>query len=166
MYAWYLLYSKPRQERLALENLTRQGYEVYLPLIRNRRRRGGRYAQVVEPYFPRYLFVNLNDLTDDWGPIRSTIGVSKLIRFGDKPAKVPDSLVNSLRDYEDESGIQNLPPPEFANGDRVRIAEGAMAGYEGIFKAKTGRERVIVLLDIVGKSTPVQLSSGQIEPVR
>ncbi len=166
MEAWHLLYTKPRQERPALENLARQGYESYLPLIRNRRRRRGRYEQIIEPYFPRYLFIHLNDVTDNWGPIRSTIGVSRLIRFGEQPAMVPDSLVDSLRAREDAVGVQDLPPPEFVAGDRVRIAEGAMAGYEGIFKAKTGRERVIILLDIVGNSTSVQLSGDQIEPVR
>ncbi len=166
MDAWYLLYSKPRQERLALENLIRQGFKAYLPLIRNRRRRGGRYVSFVEPCFPRYLFIYLNDMTDNWGPIRSTVGVSKLIRFGDLPARVPDGLVDSLLAREDELGVQNLPQPEFDAGDLVRIVEGAMAGYEGIFKAKTGRERVIILLDIVGNSTRVELPDSQIESVR
>jgi len=31
--AWYLLYTKPRQEQRAVENLKRQGYIAYLPLI-------------------------------------------------------------------------------------------------------------------------------------
>ncbi|MEE8263278.1 MAG: transcription termination/antitermination NusG family protein, partial [Gammaproteobacteria bacterium] len=41
MKGWYLIYSKPRQERLALENLRRQNYEAYLPLMQHRRRRKG-----------------------------------------------------------------------------------------------------------------------------
>ena len=72
MLAWYLLYSKPRQEGVAVENLKRQGYETYLPLVRTRRRRQGQYVSLVEPMFPRYLFIHLSDQTDNWGPIRST----------------------------------------------------------------------------------------------
>ena len=108
MLAWYLLYSKPRQEGVAVENLKRQGYETYLPLIRTRRRRQGQYVSLVEPMFPRYLFIHLSDQTDNWGPIRSTLGVSALVRFGDLPAQVPDRLIDALKSREDDSGIQLL----------------------------------------------------------
>ncbi len=165
MQAWYLIYSKPRQEPVALDNLQRQGYEAYLPLIRNRRRRKGQYLALVEPMFPRYLFIHLSDQTDNWGPIRSTLGVANLVRFGDMPARIPDDLVELLRRREDASGVQDLPPPEFRTGDRVRVAEGALAGYEGIFQASSGNERVVILLDVVGQSTRVQLPTGHIEPV-
>jgi transcriptional antiterminator RfaH len=165
MLAWYLVYSKPRQEELALENLRRQGYESYLPRIRSRRRRLGKYVSLVEPMFPRYLFVHLSDETDNWGPIRSTVGVANLVRFGELPAKVPDNLVQALRSRDDDLGVQQYAPPELRPGDRIRIVEGAMAGYEGIFHARTGRERVVILLEVVGKATRVQLPFGQIEPV-
>ena len=79
--AWYLIYTKPRQERYARENLERQGYEVYLPLIRDRRRRKGRYVETVDALFPRYLFIHLDQDTDNWSPIRSTFGVSGLGLF-------------------------------------------------------------------------------------
>lgn len=165
MLAWYLVYSKPRQEDLALENLARQGYEAYLPRIRNRRRRLGRYVSLVEPMFPRYLFLHLSDETDNWGPIRSTIGVANLVRFGELPARVPETLVEALRARDDEQGIQEYAVPELRTGDRVRIVEGALAGYEGIFHARTSKERVVILLEVVGKATRVQLPLGQIEAV-
>ena len=165
MEAWYLVYSKPQQERLALENLLRQGYQSYLPLIRNRRRRMGRYVSLVEPMFPRYLFVHLSDQTDNWGPIRSTIGVASLVRFGMRAAQVPEDLIGLLRAREDEEGIQNLPVPELKTGDRVRIVEGVMAGYEAIFQAKSGKERVLILLDIADKLARVEVGADDIEPV-
>ena len=133
MRAWYLIYSKPQQERLALENLERQGYPSYLPLIRNRRRRKGRYVSIIEPMFPRYLFVHLSDETDNWGPIRSTIGVANMVRFGMQAARVPDSLIEMMQE-RDEEGVQTLAPPELKPGDQVRIVEGVMAGYEAIFR--------------------------------
>lgn len=160
---WYLLYSKPRQERLALENLERQRYEAYLPLIRNRRRRQGRFTAIVEPMFPRYLFIHLSDESDNWGPIRSTIGVANLVRFGPEAARVPDDLVVALRGREDESGVQVLPQPDFRPGDRVRICEGVMAGYEAIFQARTGKERVMLLLEVAGKLARIQVDAGYIE---
>jgi len=164
MEAWYLIYSKPQQERVARENLERQGYRSYLPLIRNRRRRRGRYISVIEPMFLRYLFVHLNDETDDWGPIRSTIGVANLVRFGMRAAGVPDSLIEMMQERE-EGGVQMIDPPEFNAGDRVRIVEGVMAGYEAIFQAKTGKERVLLLLQLAeDKTARIQVSADDIEP--
>ncbi len=165
MRGWYLIYSKPRQERLALENLRRQNFEAYLPLMRHRRRRKGQYLTIIEPMFPRYLFIHLSMQDENWGPIRSTIGVTQLVRFGNVPAQVPDDLVSILQVREDADGIQELPQPDFQRGDTVRIVDGAMAGFEAIYYAKTGKERVILLLDIVGRSAPVQLNADSIEPV-
>src|SRR3989338_3344929 len=95
--SWYLIYSKPQQERMAEENLERQGYQVYLPFIELRKRRGTQYKIITEPLFPRYLFIYLSDQTDNWGPIRSTYGVTSLVRFGGIPASVPDVLIDTLQ---------------------------------------------------------------------
>lgn len=118
---------------------------------------------VIEPIFPRYLFVHLNDETDDWGPIRSTRGVVNLVRYGGYPARVPDNLIAALRDREDEMGVQVLAQPELRDGDRVRIVEGLLAGYEAIFQARTGKERVRLLLDVAGRCDQVEMQASQIE---
>ena len=164
MKAWYLIYSKPQQERIARENLERQGYKSYLPLIRNRRRRKGRYASIIEPMFPRYLFVKLSDETDNWGPIRSTIGVVNLVRFGMQAARVPDNLIDLMTE-RDREGVQTLARPELKPGDHVRIVEGVMAGYEAIFQAKTSRERVVLLLELAqDKTARIEVSTDAVEP--
>jgi transcriptional antiterminator RfaH len=163
MRAWYLIYSKPQQERLALENLERQGYLSYLPLMRNRRRRKSRYVSIVEPMFPRYLFVHLSDETDNWGPLRSTVGVVNLVRFGMQAARVPDSLIEMMQG-RDEEGVQTLESPDLKPGDQVRIVEGVMAGYEAIFQARTGKERVVLLLQLAQDRTArIQVSAHDIE---
>lgn len=161
---WYLVYTKARQEELARVNLERQGYDTYLPLIRNARRRLGRRVIRVEPMFPRYLFIRLDTESDNWSPIRSTLGVSKLVRFGSEPTPVPDRLVATLRQRDDESGVQDIPLHEFKPGERVRVEEGPLSGYEGIFLARTSQERVLVLLDIVGREARTKLDISAIGP--
>lgn len=163
MQAWYLVFSKPRGERVALTNLLRQGYQTYLPLIRNRRKRYGRYAHVIEPMFPRYLFIYLNDQTDDWGPIRSTTGVTSMVRFGDRAGRVPDDLVMALKLREAEKGYFEPQTRTLRQGDSVRICEGPMSGYEGIFHCNSGKQRVILLLEIAGRSAKVQIDSDHIQ---
>jgi transcriptional antiterminator RfaH len=165
MQAWYLVFSKPRQERIALANLQRQGYQSYLPFIRNRRKRYGRYRHVIEPMFPRYLFIYLNDQTDDWGPIRSTVGVTNMVRFGDRAGIVPDDLVVTLIAREGDRGYFEPELPPLRAGDAVRICEGPMSGYEGIFHCRSGKQRVTLLLEIAGRLAKVQIDPDSIELV-
>ena len=161
---WYLIYSKPRQERIAQMHLERQGYETYLPMIRTPRRRLGKRIIRIEPMFPRYLFIRLDKVSDNWAPIRSTIGVANLVRFSVEPAPVPDDLITALKQRDDHLGIQDLPLNEFAPGQAVRIEEGPLVGYEGIYLAKTSGQRVMVLLDVVGKSTRTQIEVSRLGP--
>ena len=160
---WYLIHRKVRQERTARDNLQRQGYEVYLPLLRNRRRRRGQYSPVIEPMFPRYLFIRLDKTTDNWGPIRSTLGVANLVRFGDQPARVPGQFVDDLMARDDEEGCQSLPVVDFQHGESVRIVDGVMAGFEGVFQARNSNDRVIILLEFAGTYTELALSYHQLE---
>ncbi len=161
---WYLIYTKPQKEQLARENLERQGYEVFLPMARLRRRRMGRGVTRIEPLFPRYLFIHLDSRTDDWSPIRSTIGVNNLVKFGMYPSAVPAELIELIIDRCDEKGIQEIAPDEFKKGDGVRVMEGAMVGLEGVFLAKSSSDRVMVLLDIVGKHTKVVMATEKLGP--
>ena len=160
--AWYLVYTKPRMESLAQENLLRQSYETYLPLVQTKRRKQGRYVDVVEAMFSRYLFINLNCTTDNWSPIRSTIGVANMVRFNGLPSRVPAELIASIKSLEDEQGVYKIPEKELQAGDNVEIIDGVFAGLKGIFQAKTSQERVIVLLDIAGQFTRVSMSKNEL----
>ena len=103
----------------------------------------------------------MSDQTDNWGPIRSTIGVANLVRFGMRAAHVPSSLIEMMQTHE-EDGVQTLEQPEYKAGDRVRIVEGVMAGYEAIFQAKTGKERVLLLLQFAeDKTARIQNKRGR-----
>lgn len=161
--SWYLLYTKPRQEDVAVRNLYRQHYEIFLPKIRQVRRRRGRRVPYIAPMFPRYLFIALDTVHDNWAPIRSTIGVSNLVKFGNKPAQVPDDLVNILMAHGDERGVHKVDMEEFKPGARIRLCDGPLMGYEGIFVAKTSTDRVTILLDIVGKQSRLFVNPDSLE---
>ena len=161
--SWYLVYTKPRQEEVALTNIIRQGYGAYLPRARSARKRQGRRMLVVEPLFPRYLFIHLDTRTDNWGPIRSTLGVVAMVQFGREPARVPNELVDFLRAREDVAGLHVWAEPTYGIGDPVRVGEGSFSGYTGILLAHNSGERVVVLLDILGGKVRTQLAVSQLE---
>lgn len=165
MQAWYLIQTKPRQETTARDNLERQGYPTYLPLAPVRRRRRGRSYTDTGPMFPRYLFISLSDTEDNWSPIRSTLGVASLVRFGQQPARVPENLIAALREREDAHGLQPLPEKTLTYGDRLRISEGPFEGYEGLFYAPSSRDRVILLIKVVEQYARVEVPRNKIESV-
>ena len=132
--------------------------------MRVAKRRQGRRVAVITPMFPRYLFVHLSSQTDNWAPIRSTLGVVSIVRFGRAAARVPDALIALLIAREDTEGIQILPVEKYKAGARVRIVQGSFAGYEGIFQAVSGRDRVTVLLDILGRNSRTSVAIDSIEP--
>lgn len=166
MKSWYLIHSKPKEEKIAKENLERQGYETYLPLILGRSKKRGKTVKSIMPMFPRYLFIHLSDKTDDWGPIRSTLGVSHLIRFGTTPAKVPESLIESLRQTENDQGLHELPSQSLSPGDKLLIVEGPFEGYEATLFSQKSDDRVIVLLKIAENFIKLKLEQRLIEPLK
>ena len=161
---WYLIHTKPKQENTDKENLLRQNYCVYLPMVVSRRKRKGKAIRTLEALFPRYLFIHLDDTTDDWAPIRSTIGVSELVRFGLIPAKISENLIAEVKQRENEEDIHELQVSDFEEGQRIRIAEGPLEGYEAIFKAKSGQVRAVVLLKIAQNMAKIQIDIDKIEP--
>lgn len=159
MKQWYVVYTKPRQEAVAEENLERQGYEVYLPLIAEPRRQRGRWRQCFEPLFPRYLFVRLRPGCDNTGPIRYTTGVSNVVRFAEELAAVDDHIVESLKRRADCATGWNVPKASvFEPGDRVLMDDGPFAGVEAIFQAESGSERVVVLLNLLSRKNYISVN--------
>ena len=79
-----------------MESLGNQGFRCFLPTIRVESLHGGNCAMVLEALFPRYLFVFLEARRSNWSAIRSTRGVSHLVRFGGLAASVPSALIEAL----------------------------------------------------------------------
>ena len=162
---WYAVQTKPRQERVAAEHMTRQSYETYLPQIKESRRLRGCWKDVIEPLFPRYLFVRTNPLTEDVSPIRSTRGVTGLVRFGQRMAPVPDEVIDALKDAEDSDECVCIDQRNiFRKGETVRILEGPLEGLEGIFEAETGEQRALILLEALGKMSKVYVEKNKLGP--
>lgn len=144
---WYLIHCKPREDGRALENLERQGFECFWPTRLVERRRHGRQCTVAEALFPRYLFVRLDCLHDNWNCVRSTRGVQQIVRFTEYPTPVRDEIVEGIRDRLKET----LTEPYLRPGERVCIAAGAFSQVEAIFIANDSDERVVLLLDLLHK---------------
>jgi transcriptional antiterminator RfaH len=158
---WYLVFTKPRQEVVAKDNLERQGYRCYLPQWRvEKKTRGRQSASMLEPLFPRYLFIELDTglTAPSWAPIRFTVGVTSLVRFGTQPAKAPPGLIDTLHEMEAQHARRAEEP--FSRGDPVLIREGPFAGLQAVFQQQDADQRAIVLLEVMSRSVKIKLQTG------
>jgi transcriptional antiterminator RfaH len=157
---WYAIHSKPRQEERALENLERQGFETWLPMLTVEKVRRGKLAKVVEPMFSRYLFIRLDTEQTNWSPIRSTLGVSKLVSFGNRPAIIEDTLIQALRQLPERE-----PERLFQSGQTVKFVAGPLRGLEGIYEQADGELRAMVLVDLLSKHHRITTEMQHLMPV-
>ena len=155
---WFAVFTRPRQERIALEHLERQGFQCFLPMAINPYQKRTARQTRIEPLFPRYLFLNAAPDQQSLGPVRSTRGVSTLVRFGMELARVPENVIDCIRSRRDPaSGLVRLQPVSVSPGDRVSVFDGPLAGAEGLFQACNGARRALLLLDMMGRQTTVEV---------
>lgn len=159
MISWYAVLTRPQAESTALANLLRQGYEAYLPRCRVRVSHARRREIVLRPLFPRYLFAGLDHAVKPWRPIRSTFGVAGLVQFGDEPAPVPENIIRSLREREEAGAFDRVSTEQSLRiGDLVRVTEGAFEDMIGRLVELRDQDRVVVLLDLLGRAVRAHLA--------
>jgi len=162
--AWYLVHCKPRQETRAQENLENQSINSFCPTFSLEKVIRGKRCCVEEVLFPGYLFVELPVNGEQWSKIRSTRGVRDFVKFGGVPAKISDELLQKLKVVDEGIGdkIQSKTPRA---GERIRIMSGPFKDLEGVFEMADGEQRSIVLLNLLGKLTKLEVLNSNIEKV-
>ena len=164
MKRWYVVHTQANGEQKARHHLERQGFNVYLPLYSRRISHARKVSWCPRPLFPRYLFVSLDLELEPWRKIMSTIGVSYLICHEEKPAPVPDGIVEEIRQAENAAGqVSPGKRMKLRNGDTVQITAGAMADHVGLFECRTDDERVVVLLELLGRKVRTTVPVDTIE---
>jgi len=158
---WAAAQLQPQRDQLALHCLKLFGFETYAPRFRDRRIARGRKVIKTPLLFPGYIFVlvQLQWSQAQWAP-----GVARLVMDGSTPAAIPDAVVASLKARE-VSGLIELPPPppRFRRGDYVRVRRGPFANRVGLFAGMRPRDRVAVLLTMLGSSRRVELADADLE---
>ncbi|WP_061562525.1 transcription/translation regulatory transformer protein RfaH [Pseudomonas citronellolis] len=156
---WYLVQCKPRQAPRALEHLERQGYECLLPMHQIERLHKGQLQQFSEPLFPGYIFICLDKVEDNWLPIRSTRGVSRIVSFGGQPTPVPEGTILDITNKKSKIA------PVFEKGNPIEIFNSGLPPIEAIFLEKNGEERVLLLLHLLQRNIVIDAPLGNIRKI-
>lgn len=161
---WYVAYTKPRLEHVAQVNLEQQGFRVYLPRFKTLVRKTGCPAAVTyPPMFPRYVFFQPQRPEQSLATVRSTRGVSTLLRFGNLAAMLDDCALNGIQQAEEIRNTADLTPTgRFKPGSQVRFVEGPLQGLQALVQT-TANKRITLLLDILGRPTTVTAEEDSLE---
>ena len=161
---WFLAQLKPNSAQIAHKNLSRQGFQTFLPMEEETRQRNGKFVTVDRPLFPGYIFVAFDRAKGLWRAVNSTHGITRLVSFGKEPARVPLDLVSQLMQRCDSSG-KLLPPKLLKPGDQVTLTKGPFADFVAEVEKIEPDRRVWVLMDIMGGQTRVSVGADQIKAV-
>ena len=159
---WVLIYTKAKQEIKANENLQKQGFKTFLPLIAPTNK-NSEFKSLV-PVFPRYFFAQINFELDNWTSIKSSYGVSRIVMFSEKFTSIPNNIIKLIQDKLDESGIykEDVSVVDYQKGDPVSIKEGRFAGIDAIFLSKKSKDRVRLLLKLLNTSVVAEITKSNI----
>jgi transcriptional antiterminator RfaH len=160
---WVVINTQPHREQIAVENLLRQDFLPYCPLIKRRRRHARRVTDVLRPLFPGYLFVKINPDLERWRPMLSTLGVRCVVRCGDKVSLLDDAFVQAIRAREVE-GVISRPVSPYQEGQEVRVSGGAFDGLVATIVEMHPPDRLTVLMQLLNRTVRVRLDEGQISP--
>ncbi|MEH6632320.1 MAG: transcriptional activator RfaH [Halopseudomonas aestusnigri] len=162
MKKWYVVNTHSNQEIRAEINLTRQGYQVFLPYFMKSRKHARKIDIVKKALFPGYLFVELDTSVDNWSSINNTFGVRGLIAYGNRLPNLPDKFVSNLKINRTE---KDYCDPELKPGEKVKFLTGPFENVIGSLSHMIDRERISVLLDLLGREVKTTVSRFDVTSV-
>ena len=173
---WFILKVQSNRERTIAEALERkmkiEGYERFfdqaiVPTEKVTEFKGGKKKVVERKLYPGYIVVHMHINDNTWFAVRETSGVGDFTGAGGKPTPMLASEVARIIQTEEEE-TDEAPKLDikFAKGDKVKVKEGNFESFEGeVNTIDEASGRVTVMINIFGRSTPVELEYWQIEAV-
>jgi len=171
---WYILKVQSNRERsiaealerkIAIEGLSRYFDQVIVPTEKVTEFKGGKKKVVERKLYPGYIVVHMHINDDTWFAVRETSGVGDFTGAGGKPTPMLASEVSRIVQTEDEETTESPKLDiKFSSGDKVKVKEGNFESFEGeVGSIDEASGRVTVMINIFGRSTPVELEYWQIE---
>ncbi|MCI0529834.1 MAG: hypothetical protein L0Y56_20515 [Nitrospira sp.] len=158
---WYVVNTKPKQEKLVEMNLRQLGIETFYPQIQQHKVIQGKRQVVCGPLFPGYLFARFN-LDLHYRAVKYARSVRKLVAFGSAPATVDEMIIEAIR-ARVQNGYVTVSPPSFRPGQMVRIDQGPLRGLEAVFKQQmSSQQRVVLLLRTISYQARVIVDLEQV----
>jgi transcription antitermination factor NusG len=158
-YPWFALKVSNRSEPVAAKALRLRGFEIFSPVITERRLYADRFKNVDIPVFAGYVLIRWDGKSKN--DILSAPAVQYLVSFGGSPAVIRDTEISDVRRTIENGG---QPVPYLATGHRVRVETGALAGVEGIY-VRRSRGQLVVSIELIERSIALHVDEDRVRPL-
>lgn len=159
---WYATYTHARHEKKIAQQLEERGIEHFLPVYRSVRRWKDRRKELDLVLFPGYVFVRLS--TAERLRVLQLPGVVGFVSFNGQPAAVPGADIEALRNALIQ-GVRAEHHPYLNVGQRVKVADGPLAGAQGILLRTKTNCRVVISIDAIMRSVSVEINEEDVVPL-
>ena len=173
---WYILKVQSNRERsiadalkrkIAIEGLDKYVGEIVVPTEKVTEFKAGKKKIVERKLYQGYIVVHMAINDDTWFAVRETSGIGDFTGAGGKPSPMlAHEIARIVQTEEEESDESPKLDIKFKTGDRVKVKDGTFEGFEGevgTIDAQSGK--VQVMINIFGRSTPVELEYWQVETI-
>ncbi len=161
--AWYAVYTHVNCERQVAVALEAQGFDVYLPLLRQWDRRQG--TLVWKPAFPRYVFIHCCLTPSEWRVVKKTRGVIQFVGM-ERPTPIPPEEIRSVRIVLEGANGEVEGHPFLKVGDPVEVVAGPFKGAIGYLLEVCKHHRLLVGVEILGRAVSVEIDASQVRPLQ
>ncbi|MBN8826701.1 MULTISPECIES: UpxY family transcription antiterminator [unclassified Spirosoma] len=152
---WFVLYTKPRNEKQVAERLQAMAIDVYCPLLKTKRKWSDRIKLVEEPLFRSYCFVNLQE--HERARVFTIPGAVRYLFWLKKPAIVQDTEISAIKLMLNDVDHNAIQIASFSPGDRLTIGSGGFANTTGKVIKQQGKI-VAIQLDALQLIIKVDIS--------
>ncbi len=164
MKCWYALYTKPRAEKKAEEELIEKGIETFLPLQKTLKKWSDRKKWIKVPLIRSYLFIKAN--RKELYRAEHTPGILKVIRFGGIPEPIPEEQINIIRYLIEKNYNIEVSSEIFNLGDSIEIVQGKLKGLKGYLVQHRGKYKVLLRINTIEKVFLVEVSKHQLQHIK
>jgi transcriptional antiterminator RfaH len=162
--SWVVVNTHPHKERFALDNLARQSFTTYCPMLRTKVRHARTTRQSLRPMFPGYLFAAVATDMQKWKPLLSTFGVRSVVRSGDQLSFLPPGFVEALQAREVDGAVAR-PSAPFQIGQPVRLIREPFDGLVATIVEMDDRQRLVVLMELLSRPVRVSIDPSVVSDV-
>lgn len=164
---WFTIYVRSRFEKKVYKYLEDIGIESFLPLITRIKQWSDRKKRVEEPLFCSYLFVRILP-TDETAKlqIKKIPGFVKFVSIEKNLTPVPENQIAAIKTYIADNTLHEVNCEDYKEGELVLIKSGHLKDLIGRFVKINGKHRVIINIESVGQSLPIDVPLSNIEVYR
>ena len=160
-YRWYAVYTKPRNEKKVVKELSIKGITNYCPLVKTLRQWSDRKKMVEEPLFRSYIFVNVSEI--EYYDAINTLGVVKYITFGGKAVSIPENQINLIKRTLSQDLDFEVCTKKFKKGEKIEVLHGPLAGLNGEIQTISGKKHLLIRIDNIGYSLLVHIPQSNLK---